>query len=164
MKKISILAIALGLLGLSSAAQAMRVAYVDVKKVFEAYEGTQSAKDSLKKEVEDEKGKLEKEQDGLKAELSALQAKKSVMTEAKYKESEDKVVVKIKALQEKIQTTTNDLQQKEAKMTSQIVDLIKEAVAKVAKDEKYDYVFESSNVLFGGDEITASVIKKMNNK
>jgi outer membrane protein len=164
MKKISILLLALGLMGLSSAAQAMRVAYVDVKKVFEAYEGTQSAKESLKKEVEDEKGKLEKEQDGLKAELSALQAKKSVMTEAKYKEQEDKVVVKIKALQEKIQTTTTDLQQKEAKLTSQIVDLIKEATGKVAKAEKYDFVFESSNVLYGGDEITASVIKQMNSK
>lgn len=164
MKKFSILAIALGLMAVSSAAQAMRVAYVDVKKVFEAYEGTQSAKDSLKKEVESEKGKLEKEQDTLKTELGSLQAKKSVMTEAKYKEAEDKVVVKIKALQEKIQTTTNDLQQKEAKLTSNIVDLIKEAVGKVAKREKYDYVFESSNVLFGGDEITASVIKQMNNK
>lgn len=164
MKKLSIIALALGLFALTTAAHAMRIAYVDVKRAFDSYSGTQSAKDSLKKEVDDEKGKLEKDQDVLKGELSALQAKKSVMTEAKYKEQEDKIVVKIRALQERIQTTTTDLQQKEAKLTSQIVDLIKEATSQVAKRDKYDYVFEASNILFGGDEITASVIKELNKK
>lgn len=164
MKKLSILTLAAGLLFVSSAAHAFRIAYVDVKKAFEAYGGTQSAKESLKKEVENEKERLEKDQEVLKDELGALQAKKSVMTEAKYKESEEKIVVKIRALQERIQTTTQGLQQKEAKLTAEIVDLIKEATSKVAKSEKYDYVFESSNILFGGDEITATVIKELNKK
>ncbi len=72
------------------------------------------------------------------------------MTEAKYKEQEAKVEAKVNEVQEKIQTTTTDLQAQESKMTSQIVDLIKEATRKVAKDNKYDYVFESSNILYGG--------------
>lgn len=164
MKKHLIIALALGLLALSSAAQAMRVAYVDVKKAFDAYQGTQTAKDKLKKQVDSEKEKLEKDQDVLKKELSDLQAKKSVMTESKYKEQEEKIVVKIRALQERIQTTTADLQQQEAKLTSQIVDLIKEATAKVAKKEKYDFVFENSNILYGGEEITSTVIRELNSK
>ena len=164
MKKPLILAAAFGLLAFASAAQAMRIAYVDVKKAFEAYAGTQKAKDSLKAEVETEKGRLEKDQTVLKDELEALKAKESVMTKVKYKEEEEKIVVKIRALQERIQTTTAGLQQKEAKLTTEIVDLIKEAIAKIAKSEKYDYVFESSNILFGGDEITSTVIKEMNKK
>lgn len=164
MKKTATLVLMLGLLGLSIPAFAMRIAYVDVKKAFDAYTGTQTAKDKLKRQVEEEKGKLEKDQEVLKKELGDLQAKKSVMTEAKYKEQEEKIVVKIRALQERIQTTTNDLQQQEARLTAQIVDLIKEATAKVAKKEKYDYVFESSNILFGGDEVTSTVIKELNAK
>jgi Skp family chaperone for outer membrane proteins len=164
MKKFLTLALAFGLLGMAVPAHALRIAYVDVKKAFDAYQGTQTAKDKLKKQVETEKGKLEDEQTALKAELSALQAKKSVMTESKYKEQEAKVADKIRALQDKIQTTTQDLQQQEAKLTSQIVDLIKEATDKVAKKEKYDFVFEASNILFGGDEITSSVIKELNSK
>lgn len=159
-----ILTLGLGLLALAVPVQAMRVAYVDVKKAFDAYSGTQAAKEQLKKEVESEKSKLEKDQDGLKAELSALQAKKNVMTDAKYKEEEEKIVVKIRALQERIQNTSQSLQQKEAKLTAEIVDLIKEATGRVAKKEKYDYVFEGSNLLFGGDEITATVIREMNRK
>lgn len=164
MKKFMTLALAAGFLGLTANAYALRIAVVDVKKVFDAYSGTQQAKDQLKKQVDDEKGKLEKEQDGLKKELTDLEAKKSVLPEAKYKEQQAEVAEKIRALQDKIQTTTNDLQQREAKMTGEIVDLIKEAVSKVAKEEKYDYVFESSNILFGGEEITATVIKEVNSK
>lgn len=164
MKKIAAFAFAMGLLGLSTAAFAQRLAYVDVKKAFDAYTGTQTAKDKLKKQVDEEKAKLEKDQDGLKKKLNDLKAKESVLPKEKYKTQEEAIMVEIRALQERIQTTTADLQQQEAKLTSQIVDLIKEATAKVAKKEKYDFVFEASNILYGGDEITSSVIKELNSK
>jgi Skp family chaperone for outer membrane proteins len=148
----------------ASQAWALRIGIIDVKKAFDAYSGTQVAKDKLKKQVDEEKDKLEGERDAIKKELNDLQAKKSVMAEAKYKEAEQKIVAKVSAVQEKIQTTTADLQNQESKLTSQIVDLIKEATQKVAKKEKYDFVFESSNVLFGGEEITSTVIKELNAK
>ena len=163
MKKTLILAAALLALG-ASPAWALRIATIDVKKAFDAYSGTETAKDKLKKQVEVEKDKLETERDAIKKELNDLQAKKSVMAEAKYKEAEQKIVAKVSAVQDKIQTTTADLQAQEAKLTAQIVDLIKEAAQKVAKKEKFDFVFESSNVLFGGEEITSSVIKELNAK
>ncbi len=162
-KLVTIAAVALLSLG-ASQAWALRIATIDVKKAFDAYNGTQSAKEKLKKQVDEEKDKLEGERDAIKKELSDLQAKKSVLTEAKYKEQEQKIVTKVSAVQEKIQTTTADLQAQEAKLTNQIVDLIKEAAQKVAKKEKFDFVFESSNVLFGGEEITSSVIKELNAK
>jgi outer membrane protein len=164
MRKLTLAALAAILVLAAAPAHAMRVAYVDVKKAFDAYNGTESAKTKLKKQVEDEKAKLEKEQDGLKKELSDLQAKKSVLTSKKYEEEEAKIVDKIKALQGRIQVTQNDLMGQEQKLTAQIVDLIKEATAKVAKKEKYDFVFESSNILFGGDEITSTVIRELNGK
>ena len=37
-------------------------------------------------------------------------------------------------------------------------------VAKIAKDKKYDYVFEKTMLLFGGEDITYLVVKEMNEK
>jgi outer membrane protein len=164
MKKIAVFALAAAFLGITASASAARIAYVDVKKVFDAYTGTQSAKDALKRKVDDEKAKLETEKDALDKEANDLQGKKSVLTESKFKEDMEALQVKGRALQDKFQAVTKELQDEEAKQTSEIVDLIKEAVSKVAKREKYDLVFEGSTLLYGGDEITASVIEEVNAK
>ncbi|HTB22851.1 MAG TPA: OmpH family outer membrane protein [bacterium] len=162
MKRFAALVFASALLGLTSAAHAQRIAYVDIKKVFDAYTGTKAAKDALKQKVDDEKAQLEQEKDALDKEASDLEGKKSVLTDEKYQQEAEKLQVKGKALQDKFQAVTNQLQEEEAEQTSQIVDLIKEAVAKVAKRDKYDLVFEASNLLYGGDDITASAIEEVN--
>ena len=61
MKKTLTLALAAGFLALSANAFALRIAQVDVKKVFEKYSGTQTAKDKLKKEVDELLYNLEEE-------------------------------------------------------------------------------------------------------
>ena len=152
------------LLGMSSRAMALRVAYVDIKKAFDGYQGTQAAKEKLKKEAESEKARLEKEQDKLKKKLDDLQAKKKALTEAKYSEQEGEIMGEIRALQGQIQTTQNDLAGQESKLTEGILDEIREVVHKVADREKYDYVLEKNTLLFGGTEITASVLKELNSK
>jgi len=162
MKKFAAIAFAMGLSGLSVAAQAERIAVVDIKKVFDAYNGTAAAKATLKQKVDDEKGALEREKDALDKEASDLQGQKSVLSDESYQRKAEALTVKGQALQEKFQSVTNELQQEEAEQTSQIVDLIKEAVAKVAKRDKYDLVFEASNLLYGGDDITASAIEEVN--
>lgn len=165
MKRLAALAFVPALLGLSIAAHAnQRIAYVDIKKVFDGYSGTAQAKATLKQKVDDQKAHLEQEKDALDKSASDLQSKKSVLTDEKYRDEEEKLQVKGQALQEKFQSVTNELQQEEAEQTAQIVDLIKEATSKVAKREKYDLVFEASNLLYGGDEITSMVIEEVNQK
>lgn len=165
MKKTLTLALAAGLLGLAASAHALRIAQVDVKAVFEKYSGTQIAKDKLKKEVDQEKTKLETDQDALKKKMADLEAKKSVLSPEKYKEQQQELSGEIRALQEKIQTTTNDLQKKEADMTSAIVGVIKDAVRDVAKEQKYDFVFDNSTIVYGdADDISDKVVLKLNDK
>jgi outer membrane protein len=165
MKKTLTLALAAAFVALSADAFALRIAQVDVKSVFEKYNGTQSAKDKLKKEVDEEKGKLEKDQDILKKKMSDLEAKKSVLSTEKYKQEQDDLSTEIRALQERIQTTTSDLQKKESDMTAAIVGVIKDAVRDVAKDQKYDFVFDNSTIVYGdADDISAKVVLKLNNK
>ena len=144
---------------------AMRIAIVDVKYVFDHYNGTQSAKDKLKAQVDEEKGKLEKDQDVLKKKMDDLQAKKSVLSEDKFKEQQDAVMGEVHDLQGRIQSTTDDLQKREADMTAAIVGVIKDSVKKVAQDNKYDFVFDKSDIVYGdADDITNKVTLDLNNK
>ena len=83
----------------------------------------------------------------------------------KYKQEQDDLSTEIRALQERIQTTTSDLQKKESDMTAAIVGVIKDAVRDVAKDQKYDFVFDNSTIVYGdADDISAKVVLKLNNK
>jgi outer membrane protein len=165
MKKLLMFAVFLSLLGLKVPADAaMRVGYVDIAKVFDRYQGTQTAKEKLKKVAQEQKGKLEKDQDKLKKKLDDLQAKKKALTEEKYKQQEAAIMDEIRQLQGQIQVVQNDLQNQEKQLTSQILDEIREVVKKVADREKWDYVFEQNALLFGGTEITATVLKELNGK
>jgi Skp family chaperone for outer membrane proteins len=45
------------------------------------------------------------------------------------------------------------------------VGVIKDAVRDVAKDQKYDFVFDNSTIVYGdADDISAKVVLKLNNK
>ncbi len=162
MKRILGFALLAGALGLSAAASAERVAFVDVKKVFDAYNGTKTAKDELKKKIDQEKSELETEKDALDKEASDLESQKSVLSDSAYRSKAEALQVKGRALQDKFQSVTDELQQEEAAQTAQIVQLIKEATSRVARREKYDLVLTTDSLLFGGDDVTAEVIQEIN--
>jgi Skp family chaperone for outer membrane proteins len=144
---------------------AMRIAIVDVKYVFDHYNGTQSAKDKLKAQVDEQKGKLEADQDALKKKMGDLESKKSVLAEDKYDEQKKELMGEVSDLQQRIQSTTDDLQKREADMTAAIIGVIKDSVKKVAEDNKYDFVFDKSDIVYGdADDITNKVTLDLNNK
>jgi len=143
---------------------ALRVAYIDIKKAFDGYDGTKAAKEKLKKQAEGEKAKIEKRQEELSKKLDELQSQKKALAEGKYAEREKGIRGEIETLKSQVQVVQNDLAGQEQKMTEQILEEIREVVSKVADREKYDYVFEKSTLMYGGIEITASVINELNSK
>jgi outer membrane protein len=143
---------------------ALRVAYIDIKKAFDGYEGTKEAKEKLKKQAEGEKSKIEGEQDKLSKQLEELQSQKAALSPAKYAERKKAIETDVDTLKSQVQVVQNDLAGQEQKMTEDILEEIREVVAKVADREKYDYVFEKSTLMYGGIEITASVINELNAK
>jgi Skp family chaperone for outer membrane proteins len=165
MKNKLTLALAAALSLCSAQAFAMRIAIVDVKYVFDHYNGTQSAKDKLKAQVDEQKGKLEKDQDDLKKKMGDLESKKSVLAEDKYEAQKKELMGEVTDLQQRIQSTTDDLQKREADMTSAIIGVIKDSVKKVAQENKYDFVFDKSDIVYGdADDITNKVTLDLNNK
>jgi Skp family chaperone for outer membrane proteins len=165
MKKVLMMAVfSLFLAGASRPAMALRMAYVDITAVFDQYEGTKDAKEELKTMAGKKRKELEKKQEELKKQMDDLEAQKSVLAKSKYEVKEDKLKSEAGDLREQIQAVTDELQTKEKNMTKNILDEIRAIIKDVAEDQKYDYIFEKNTLLFGGDDVTYQVIKKMNSK
>jgi outer membrane protein len=164
MKKTVALLAGLLLFAFTANSFALSVGYVDIEKVFSQYSGTKTAKDKLQKQMEVEQKSIEKEKDSILKDKADLEKKMSIL-------DKDTVEQKQKDLQsraEKLQTKAQDLQQKlmdqEKDLTANIVEEIRAIVQKIAKEKNYDYVFEKSMLLFGGDDITYLVLKQMNDQ
>jgi outer membrane protein len=143
---------------------ALKVGYVDVEKAIKQYTGTEKLTDKLKKDVKVEEDALEKETNDIKKTMDDLDKKSSIMDKKELAKQKDD----LQARYEKLKVKTLDVQQKlmaqQKEMYANLVDEINAIVAKIAKDKKFDYVFEKTMLLFGGEDITYLVTKEMNEK
>jgi len=162
MKKIFM--IVFGVLFFLSAAKvyALQVGYVDIEKVFNEYEGTKKAKEKLQEKLDAEKKTLESKKKEIQDLQDSLEKQKTVLSKEKEKNMEEQLQTKLEKLQAEASDTQQKLLDEEKTMTSNIVEEIRAIVQKVAKEKGYDYVFERNNILYGGDDLTAFVIKTMN--
>ncbi len=162
MKKIFM--VVFGVLFFLSAARiyALQVAYVDIEKVFNEYEGTKKAKAKLQDKLDKEKTSLEAKKKEIQSLQDSLEKQKTVLSKEKEHNMEEQLQTKLEKLQADAADTQQKLLDEEKTMTANIVEEIRAIVQKVAKEKGYDYVFERNNLLYGGDDLTAFVIKKMN--
>jgi len=162
MKKIFLMVF--GVLFFLSAARvyALQVAYVDIDKVSSEYEGAKKAVAKLKDKLENEKKSLTAKQKELQDLQDLIEKDKTVWSKEKMNNMTDELKSKTEKFQAEYADAQQKLQDEELAMKSNILDEIRAIVQKVAKEKGYDYVFERTTLLYGGDDITAFVIKKMN--
>lgn len=164
MKKIMLLAgvMAFVLCGFAGAEEKLKIAVFDMAKVFKAYDKTDAFTKQLeawgnqkKSEVEAKKAEIEELMKKFYAQASLLsdEAKK-----AKQKEIEDKSA----EYQKRSQEIINDFSKEEKTRTDALVVDITTASEAIAKEMKYDLLFDKKALVFGGEDITDKVIKKAN--
>ena len=164
MKRSLMILLSILFLCLGSKAFALRIAYIDMSEIFDQYDGTKEAKESLKAEALKRRKELEGQQEDIQKQIEDLKAQKSVLSSTKYKEKEDKLKGQVQVLQEQIQSVQEDLGQKEKKKTKAILDEIRGIVKELAEEEKYDYILEKNALVAGGDDVTYKVLKLLNKK
>jgi outer membrane protein len=162
MKKMILVLAGLLFFAFTSQVYALNVGYVDIEKVFNQYSGTKKAKEKLQKEVQSEQAAMQKEKADIEKTLENLDKKSSIMDKKELAKQKDALEERYKKLQAKMMEVQQRLLAKEKDMTSNLVDEIRAIIVKIAKDKKYDYVFEKNMLLFGGDDITVYVIKEIN--
>jgi outer membrane protein len=162
MKKLTLVFVLTAFFALTAHVYALNVGYVDIEKVFDQYEGTKKAKEKLKKEVDAQQASLEKETNSIKKTMDDLDKKASIMDKKELQKQKDDLQDRYEKLKMKTVEVQQTLMTKEKEMTSNLVEEIRAIIVKIAKDKKYDYVFEKSMLLFGGEDITYLVIKQIN--
>jgi Skp family chaperone for outer membrane proteins len=164
MKKLIVVMAGLLFMAFAFNAYALNVGYVDVEKAIKQYEGTKKLTDKLKKDVADEEATLEKETEDIKKTMDELDKKSSIMDKKELVKQKESLQQRYEKLKMKTLEVQQKLMAQQKEMYANLVDEINAIIAKIAKDKKYDYVFEKSLLLFGGEDITYLVIKEMNEK
>lgn len=154
MKKLSVLAL---MAVMSASVFAEKIGVVNSQELFYKYSKTKVLEQNLKKQGASLDNTLNQKQVELKKLQLELQAKGNKVTDAEKKAFEDKV----KALDKFVKDSQMKLEKERNTRLAEVETTMRNAVNKIAKAEKYDYVFEAGAVKFGGTDITAKVLQEM---
>ncbi|MBL7072188.1 MAG: OmpH family outer membrane protein [Candidatus Omnitrophica bacterium] len=139
-----------------------KVGYVDLRKAFYEYDKTKTMKDSIDDLTEDRQAKRDKMIEA----ISKLRDEAELLTgsakEKKMKQINDKSL----EIQEFEREARQELLGKENDMFKEVVEDIQKVVEKLGKEDEYDYIFDSRNIMFANEkyELTDQVIKKLNSE
>jgi outer membrane protein len=139
----------------------IKIATVDLQKLFKDYPGTQKAEDQLK-EIEKKKIKeLTPMEDELKDLQNELQNNSSVLSKKDKQEKKELFGVKMDEYTKAKSQVASDLQTKENDMTQGVLVEIKGIIAGVAKDKGFDLVLDSEKTAYvkGGTDLTDEIEK-----
>lgn len=142
----------------------LKIGVVDMKKAFDEYEVTKTTIKKLKEEIaakSDEASAKEKE---ILALRNTYIQQASLMSEEAKKAKEKEIAMKTEEYRKYYGEVSQNLIEKERKLTDDIINDIYNIVKIIAKENKYDLVFDRKSLLVGGEDITDKVIKKLNEK
>jgi outer membrane protein len=167
---LALLAAALLFTPLTTSAQTQKIGYVNSAKIFQELPDAQSAQrkiDALSKPIQDT---LETMQRNLQSSYEEYQKKESLYNESTKKAEQQKLIEMERKMQEFRAAKLGqdgDLAKQTEKLLTPIRDKIRTAIATVAKEEKYNFVFdrtEQVQILLYGDpvhDMTYKVIDRL---
>jgi len=157
------------MVGLSNVAQAqIKIAYVNSDRILSEFDEAREAQSKLDIEAK----KLEDQYRGMLAKLDSLQKdyerQKMMMSETRRKTKETEIA----QLQDSIQKfqveklgPEGEIYKKQAELVTPILEKVKTVIAKVGKDDKYDYIFDTvaGNILYAepAHDVTDKVIYEL---
>lgn len=154
MKKLALMAL---VATMSVQALATKVGVVNTQELFYKYSKTRAMEENLKKQTSSLDNTLKQKQVELQKMELELKAKGTKVTDKEKKAFEDK----IKMLEKFVKDSQIKLNKERATRMAEIEKVMQNAIDKVAKSEKADYVLEAGAVKFGGTDITSKVLAEM---
>lgn len=157
---------ALLLPGFASAAEGMKIGYVNLQRALNEVDEGQAARNRLKAQFEKSQKQLDQEQQALKKKKEELDKKRLAMDEAtlRQKMSElDQELVRVSGLYAKLQ---KELSTAEAEATKEIFGKMQQLVGEIAQAEGFTYVLEAneSGLIYGPPslDLTNDLVRKYN--
>ncbi|PWH81331.1 OmpH family outer membrane protein [Brumimicrobium oceani] len=161
MKKLMlILVMAVTTLGAAYGQSSM--AHVNTQKVLDTMPSRKNAMTELENFERRAVKELQETQQKLQGDYTKLQQEKASMSPTAYKFEEERLMKKSQEFQTRQQELDEQIQILSQELNAPILKTVQDAVAKVSKTEKVDYVIDESSLLYsGGRDITMLVIKEV---
>jgi outer membrane protein len=129
-----------------------KIGFVDGLKVIEQSKWGKQASDDFKREAEKAKAELEPKEKALLNARDELEKKKDVLDQKTKSKKEQELRDMYQEFQKLSAEASGKFEQLQAAMLQKARDAMRKAVEKIGKEEKYDYIFEKSAVVYIGSE------------
>ena len=160
MKKLSVLFAAVMMLVAVGTASAQKVASMDYETVLAAMPETKKMTTDLDTFSKTKGDELQKQAEAFQKEVQQYQADGAKLTEAQRTAKEGELQKKQQNLQQLQQTAQNDLAQRRDTAVKPIIEKLNNAVAKVAKANGFDFIIDSTALIYKGGPDATPLVKK----
>lgn len=164
MRRLITMMLALTLLAaLPAMAAEGKMGYVDLQKALNLSETGKSAKESIQKKVKEHEGAIDARQKELKKLKDELEKQAILLSDEARGAKERDYQQKLKDFQRYTKDIQEELQQKDADFTRQILEELFKVIKEIGEKEGYTMIFEQSesSLLYADDksDLTDKVIK-----
>ncbi len=160
MKKLSVLFAAVMMFAAVGFAQAQKVASMDYEAVLAIMPETKKMTSDLDTFSKTKGDELNKQAEAFQKEVQQYQTEGAKMTEAQRTAKETELQKKQQNLQQLQQTAQTDLAKRRDDAVKPIIDKLNNAVAKVAKANGFDFVIDSTALIYKGGADATPLVKK----
>ena len=140
----------------------LKVAVVNMQKAIQGSAAEKKAKAELEADFEKKKKELQKKEADLKKMSEDLERKKSVMSDDAFQKKQADFQEEMMKFRQVVGSNQMEIQKKEQDLTAPIIDKMKKAIDKIAKDKGYNLVIENTAMVLYNDgklDITDDVLK-----
>ncbi len=166
MKKLTLLVVCA--LFLATPALAQKIGFVDLQKALNMSTAGQKAKEEISGKFKSYQDELSSRQEELKKLKEDLEKQSILLSEDARAQKERDFQRKLKDFQRFAKDVEEELQQKDAFHTRQILEELQEIISSIGKKEGYTVILErtESSVLYGDEsvDLTDQVIKELNSR
>lgn len=142
-------------------ADGSKIGVVDLQKIMQTSDDVKTIQATLEEKFKPRRDKIIGMEVDLKKDMEAFKRDSSVMSQAKRKELEQKIMTAQQTFEQEGQQYQQELSAAHNEAMEKFYDKIRAAIAKVAEAEKYDLVFQKDAAPFSIEklDVTSKVIK-----
>ena len=146
------------------AAEGTKIGVVDLQKIMQTSTQMKVIQEKLEKEFKARRDVLVAMEEGLKKDMETFKRDSTIMSQTQRKELEKKIVSVQQQFEREGQQYQQELSTAHNEAMENFYNKIRAAIARVAKNEKYDLVFQKDAAPFSVDklDVTDHVMKEIN--
>ncbi len=156
-----VIAAALATCNISAYAEELKVGVVDLQKIMQTSSQMKAIQEKLEKQFKPRRDKLVAMEEGLKKDMEQFKRDSVVLSQAQRKELEKKIVNTQQQFEREGQQYQQELGTAHNEAMEELYSKIRQAIAKVAKAEKFDLILQKDAAPYSEDklDVTAKVIQ-----